>query len=319
MLRSRLVALGCCLFVLFGSRPALAWNAKGHMVVAFLAYKQLDPPVRARVDALLMLNPDFKHWLTLIPASVPAAERNLAIFMIASTWPDQIKSDPNFHDDGTHNGNVPDGPPSSQNIGFSDKLRHKYWHFVDTPFSTSSLPLPSVVPPNAQERITLFLSVLKSTADDSLKSYDLAWLLHIIGDVHQPLHAATRVTKGDLDGDDGGNGVKICTGQKCAGTTKLHSVWDGLLGSKDDVVAAMATAMALPSADPTLSGMLDESVWIAESFQLAKTVVYAKPVGTGLGPFKLTATYNNRAKGTGRAQAALAGARLAGVLNRDLK
>jgi hypothetical protein len=319
MLRSRLLAAGCCLFILLCPSSALAWNAKGHMVVAFVAYKRLDPPIRARVDALLRLNPDLKRWLTLIPATVPAADRNLAIFMIASTWPDQIKSDPSFRDDGTHNGNVPGGRSSAQNTGFRDKLRHKYWHFVDTPFSTSSLPLPSLATTNAKERITLFLSVLKSTSDDSLKSYDLAWLLHLIGDVHQPLHAATRVTKGDLDGDDGGNGVKICMDQQCAGTTRLHSVWDGLLGGRDDVAAAMATAIGLPPADPTLAAILDESVWIAESFALAKSVVYAQPVGTGLGPFRLTATYNSRVMSTGRAQAALAGARLAAVLNRDLK
>jgi hypothetical protein len=318
-MKGRGFAIGSCLLAVLCASPAFAWNNKGHMVVAHVAYKKLDPTVRARADALLRLNPFFTRWLAMIPPSVPAADRNLAIFMIAATWPDQIKSDSSFHDDGTQGGNVPDGPTSSQNIGFADKLRHKYWHFVDIPFGVpASLPLPAVVTPNAQERITLFLSVLKSTAGDPLKSYDLAWLLHIIGDVHQPLHAAARITSGDLDGDDGGNGVKITCAPPCQ-MTRLHSVWDGLLGGQDDVLVAMNTARSLPPADPARASILDEDIWIKEGFDLAKTVVYASPVGTHAGPFTLTPTYNSTARATGRAQAALAGARLAAVLNRDLK
>lgn len=311
------IALGLCLCLLPGFTPLHAWSPKGHMVVAYLAYQKLDKPVRERADFLLTLNPFFKRWVSMIPPTVAKKDRSLATFMIAATWADQIKSAGTYSDDGTHNGNVPNGPSSSQNTGYDDKLRHKYWHFVDIPFSFSSLPLPALLTPNAQERITLFLSVLKGSSPDPLKSYDLTWLLHIIGDVHQPLHAATRITKGDLDGDDGGNGVKIGCGSMCE--TKLHSVWDGLMGTSEDVSVAMSTAMGMPAADPTLAAILDESVWITESFELAKNVAYAKPVGPGLGPFTLSPAYNTNARNTGRAQAALAGARLAAVLNRDLK
>jgi len=289
------------------------------MMVAFIAYRQLTPAARARADALLKLNPSFKRWSAMIPQGVSTADRNLAIFMIAATWPDQIKSDDTFRDDGTRDGNVAGGASSSQNIGFSDKLRHKYWHFVDIPFAASpSLPLPGVVTPNAQERIKLFLSVLKSTANDSLKSYDLAWLLHIIGDIHQPLHAAARVTRGDLNGDAGGNDVNITCAPPCR-MTRLHNVWDALFGTEESVRAAMMTAQALPAADATRAAILDESVWTRESFELARTVVYVVPVGDGLGPFTLSAQYRDKARATARSQAALAGARLAAVLNRDLK
>jgi len=321
-MNARALVIGACLLVLIGATPAHAWNDKGHMAVAFVAYKKLNPAVRDRVDALLKLNPFFKRWLTMIPSTVPPADRNLAVFMIAATWPDQIKRGefaPEYRDDGTQGGNMPGGAASSQNTGYSDKLRHKYWHFVDIPFAASpSLPLPPLVRPNAQERITLFLSVLKSTASDPLKSYDLVWLLHIIGDIHQPLHAAARITKGDLNGDDGGNGVQIfCNPQPC--TTRLHSVWDGLLGSQFDVPSAMAAARNLPQADPARASILDEAAWIKESFDLARTVVYAPPIGPGLGPCTLTPAYNDKARATGLAQIALGGARLAAVLNRDLK
>jgi len=75
-------------------------------------------------------------------------------------------------------------------------LRHKYWHFVDKPFSKDGTThFPELPIPNAQTQIDAFRAVLASNADDALKSYDLVWLLHLVGDVHQPLHASSRVSR----------------------------------------------------------------------------------------------------------------------------
>ena len=63
---------------------------------------------------------------------------------------------------------------SAQNTGYADRLRHKYWHFVNQPFTQTGQPLPRVDTPNALERIPLFLSTLASRAPDALKSYDTA-------------------------------------------------------------------------------------------------------------------------------------------------
>src|SRR5258705_11546993 len=231
-------------FAVFGlSAHAFAWNDKGHMAVAFVAYQQLTPAVRARADQLLRLNPFYRRWLAMVPATVPPSERNLAIFMIAATWADQIKSDTAYRDDGTQNGNRPGGALASRNTGDADLLRHKYWHFVATPFSAEDDDRhPSVPVPNARDRIVLFLSVLASASPDALKSYDLTWLLHLVGDIHQPLHAATRVTAASLEGDAGGNDVRICEDSSCRSTGTLHGVWDGVLGSQDDVASAIAAA-----------------------------------------------------------------------------
>ena len=94
----------------------------------------------------------------------------------------------------------------------------------------------------------LFLSVLASASPDALKSYDLTWLLHLVGDIHQPLHAATRVTAAQFYGDNGGNSVRICQDTLCNATTNLHSVWDGVLSSQVDVASAIAAARQLPTA-----------------------------------------------------------------------
>jgi len=313
------VLVAACLVVLGLSQPAAAWNDKGHMAVAYVAYQQLTPAVRSRVDQLLRMNPFYRRWLAMIPSTVAAGDRNLAIFMIAATWADQIKSDAAYRDDGTQGGNRPSGALSSRNVGYADMFRHKYWHFVDTPFSEApGSRLPSVPVPNAQERIVVFLSVLASSSPDALKSYDLTWLLHLVGDVHQPLHAATRVTPGNPYGDNGGNAVRMCEDTLCHSMASLHAVWDGLLGSQEDVASAIAAARRLPAAAPDRARTLDPAQWMQESFALARADVYQPPVRVGPGPYTLTPVYEAHARQIAETRIALAGARLAAVLNRDL-
>jgi len=78
----------------------------------------------------------YHKWLAQIPHGTSAVNKKMMVFMIAATWSDQIKSEQGYTDDGTQGGNRPDGATSVQNIGYTDHLHHKYWHFVDTPFST---------------------------------------------------------------------------------------------------------------------------------------------------------------------------------------
>jgi len=304
---------------LLSASSAFAWNDKGHMVVAYIAYKQLKAPIQSRVDALLKLNPFFSRWVGMLPAGASGLERQAMLFAIAATWPDQIKSSSQYTDDGTENGNRPDGPPSSQNTGYDDKLRHKYWHFVDQPFSTDSTPLPPVPDPNAQNRIHLFRSVLASADADPLKSYDLVWLLHLVGDVHQPLHDSTRVSATLPAGDSGGNLVLVCASPCNTTTQKLHAFWDDALGSERDVGTAVTFAKGLPPADAQLAAVLDEGEWVREGFELAKSNVYQPPIGPGGGPFALTASYRNATFNLAAKRVALAGARLTNVLNAELK
>ncbi len=109
--------------------------------------------------------------------------------------------------------------------------------------------LPS---PNAETQINAFLDALNSDADDDLKSFDLVWLLHLVGDVHQPLHAATRVSSGATGGDNGGNDEKVCRVSLASCNEKLHAFWDGALGS-GDVADAEETAGTLPTPDSSQS------------------------------------------------------------------
>src|SRR5262249_37294414 len=145
-------------------------------------------------------------------------------------------------------------------------------------------PLSPIPTPNAQERIALFRGVLASGSADALKSYDLVWLLHLVGDVHQPLHCSTRVSSTHRDGDSGGNDVHL------SGTpSELHAFWDDLFGHGADPQSALQPALKaakkLAAADSTLAAIADEKIWVAESFNAAQQTVYKKPILAGSGPF----------------------------------
>jgi hypothetical protein len=313
----RLIA-STLVLILACSIPSYAWSAPGHMAVAYVAYQNLTPQTRSRVDALIRLNPKFDQWNATIPASTSDSRRRLMLFMIASTWADQIKNDGQHVADGTHGGNRPptDGT-ADRNTGFTDTAMHKYWHFVDVPFTRDGTPLPDPPVPNAETQIAAFRAVLASDSPDLLKAYDLVWLLHLVGDVHQPLHCTARFSQTDRDGDDGGNGVKVCS-PGCG--SSLHSFWDGLFGTTNKPSVAIAVGKTLAPAPSALADNLDASEWIKESFKLAKSASYKNPpIKAGAGPFTITDKYRNAAVMIGRDRIALGGARMAKILNDELK
>jgi hypothetical protein len=87
------------------------------------------------------------------------------------------------------------------------------------------------------------------------------------------------------------------------------------LGTGDDPDDAIAAAQELDPADPAAGGLLQPTAWVREGFALAKSQVYSWPVKNGTGPYHLTSGYIDRAEETAAAQAALAGLRLANLLD----
>lgn len=313
--------LSCSLVLMIGlSVSSFGWNNTGHMAVAFVAYQRLNPATKARMATLLRLNPDFNLWNSMIPATVDPATREEMLFMIAATWPDKIKQSqhvPRF----TNDGDDPNVANSRRNVGYPDHLMHKYWHFVDTPFTQDNARLGRLPAPNAQTQIDAFRGVLSSTRPDPLKSYDLVWLLHIVGDVHQPLHATTRFSRTPPTDDHGGNSVKIRVCQNPGCPSELHAYWDGLLGNDDSLRGVVAIGGTLPQAPAASADNLTTSAWITESFEAGKANVYVNPIGLGGGPFPIAigSNYDRNARALAKARVALAGARLANILNRELR
>ena len=299
-----------------------AWNGKGHMTVAAAAWKDLTPEAREKAAALLRLNPDYATWVQ----GVQAADVDVTAFIRAATWPDQIRS--TYTDDGS----APQGRPSEvQNIGYADCLKHRYWHFDDIPFSTDGTPLLDPKQPNAVTQVRAFTAALAdpATSNDE-KSYDLAWLLHLVGDIHQPLHATARFTHQSQHGDSGGNAVILCPrrGMTCSQRfNSLHAFWDDALGTGDSassvlklacVIPGSATSHCLPTAPAGAVAINDPDAWAQESFQLARKVAYRRPIGAGKGPYYVTKRYRTSVGSTAEKQVALAGARLAKLLESAL-
>jgi len=171
--------------------------------------------------------------------------------------------------------------------------------------------------PNALTQIVTFRETLSSDVKDAVKSYDVVWLLHLVGDAHQPLHATSRFTHALPRGDQGGNVETLCRAFTCG--LKLHAFWDGLLGDSGRPDDAIVIAAALPPADPSLSSVSDPKAWFEEGAQIAKESVYTSAIGDDAGPFNLDADYQQTATRIARQRVALAGERLARLLNAAMK
>jgi hypothetical protein len=312
-MKMRRAFLGLALLVVVAGRTALAWNSIGHMSVAWVAYQALSPSERARVGALLQLNPYYKEWLSYIPAGTSDADRDMYVFMMAATWPDEIKA-MGSHYVGTDT--PPRAEPAALNNGYTDNGAHKYWHFVNTPLDGNTANAAPLSSPTVTQKIAAFRAALADKTPDPIKSYDLVWLIHLVGDVHQPLHCATRVSAANPKGDLGGNLVVVNGPAK-----ELHLFWDFALGGGDtkDYMTAVKVAGALPAPDPALVSDDKQDDWAAESYALARSSVYVGPVGSGLGPFTLTPAYTANAQQIAKQRVALAGVRLANLLKEALQ
>lgn len=319
MLRMRAwSALGLTALLLGSAVPqARAWDDFGHMEVAAVAFKSLGPRTRDRVAQLLKLNPRYASWI----AGGRRGERDRVAFLRAATWADSIKSD------GGYTRDDPGAPTASRNIGYGDLLRHDYWHFVDLPFSPDGTPLMQPRVPNAATQLPILAAALGAPdASEEVKSYDLVWLLHLVGDLHQPLHCVSRFDASDPNGDRGGNHVKIVGNslppicddlRRCSlgPPADLHTFFDVVMGSSSAIRSVDTAVAGLPRASPSLATIRDHLVWIQEGLDLARSQIYVRPIGIGDGPFTVIPAYQEAATRLARDRIALAGARLANLLN----
>jgi len=194
-------------------------------------------------------------------------------------------------------------------------MRHPTWHYYDIPISGDGTPVLQQQPPHLMTELPRLLSEL-ATVNPMQATYDLPWLVHLVGDSHQPLHATSRYLKSEPKGDAGGNFVYV------QGGPTLHSLWDNAAAPRDlkyDDVVGYAREITAENPARDL-GSLDPKDWIAESFELDKTAVYTFGLETGSKehPLVMPSSYEEKAKSIARQRVALAGYRLAAILNRLL-
>jgi hypothetical protein len=127
----------------------------------------------------------------------------------ASTWPDLVRY-----------------PEPAERHAYHRPAWH-YRNFYWRPSASGPVDLPTmpVNPENAVERLEYFRTLLTDTGGPvGARAVGLAWVLHLVGDIHQPFHCSSRVTPREPDGDLGGNLFRLGPW-----TDNLHSYWDGML------------------------------------------------------------------------------------------
>jgi len=294
---------------------SFGWNARGHMVVAYIAYNDLPPATKSKVDALLREHPDFARLSRNLNQN--SSTFGLRVFMVASIWPDIIKGDSRFHED--HR------PPTQPIAGFPSMMRHRPWHFIDLPFTQDNTTTAPPESPNALEIMTRLRQQLgDASVPDPERAYALSWLIHLVGDVHQPLHATARFTRLHRapKGDMGGVLFKINDESDA-----LHFFWDGALGANEAFNSVRTLANEIANSFPSESPVNTiEQQWIDDSFNLAKQSVYTLGRDYTITPQgslrtrrpNITQTYRNTAWDLSRRQTARAARRLAAIIKERL-
>jgi hypothetical protein len=274
------------LLALLHAPLATAWFCDGHMAVAQIARDSgiMTPATLAAADTLISyLNADYPETGTT--------------FTEAACWADDLKS--------------------------HGAAQEADWHYLDLPVcrlaNNASCP-PPYPADNAVWAIKGAQSTVYSPKALTLdKARQLRFMVHFVGDIHQPLHAATYFSAQFPGGDRGGNDWPI---SGFAWTSELHALWDGGLGQwADDLVrplnatgtawvaalAAQVMGLYPVSALQPEIAVYNASTWAAESHALAEDFVYTAPQAPALIP----AAYIEKGKGMVLKQLAIAGYRLA--------
>lgn len=291
---SRLAILACAVTLNFSqARPALAWGDEGHEIVALVAQSFLEPDVRKRVAALLA-----------------ADTSNLTAHDIASeaTWADKFR-DANIDD---------------------SRDRTKQWHFVDIEiaspnidqacFNHPSIPAGTTASDGPADdcvvdKIQEFAAELANPGTDLEEQVAaLHFVLHFVGDVHQPLHSSD-------DHDRGGNDKRVTAAGLPAGN--LHHFWDTTfveqLGPDARTIASdlIGHISKVQQAQWQAGGPAD---WAQETFNMAKDDAYGQlPEPNSHGSFRLSDEYVTMATNDAAVQLSKAGVRLAKILNQSLR
>jgi hypothetical protein len=219
---------------------------------------------------------------------------------------------------------------------------HSRWHYVDFPFEQDGVkgPQPNLQwdgksdPANLVQAMQKALTELKNPQTPApRKAIDLCWVEHLVGDIHQPLHATSWFSKEYPQGDQGGNLVAMKNGDE---VENLHFFWDSIEGMSMDPEQIRKTADRIEAEYP-LSKLKDRAAdlsvvdWAHESRALAQSVAYlngtlphvTRTPGPGATmPSEAPALptgYAQAALATADERVALAGYRLAAVLDQIAK
>src|SRR5690349_5221552 len=155
------------------------------------------------------------------------------------------------------------------------------WHYIDFPFKPQGEPASIQVVEPPQENIVTAIAenarILRTGSDPARRGIALAWLFHLVGDVHQPLHAIQLFSREYPNGDRGG--IEMCVRASLNGAPiELHRLWDGVITSSGNINRLKTIASDLLRRFSS-SGFreLDHpepEAWAKESYDIAVKIAY---------------------------------------------
>lgn len=242
---------------------AQAWGPSGHRIVAALAERQLSPVARAQVRRLLAITHD----------------RSLAD---VAPWADDLRHD-----------------PAQAALGRATAPLH----FVNFASSACHYDPPRDCPDGrcVVAAIDRYAHILGDRSrPDTERAQALRFVVHFVGDVHQPLHAGYR-------DDRGGNRYQV---QWNGRGTNLHAIWDTPVPASRRLGWKRHAALLARTPPPHATGTPVQ--WAEESCRATRD--------DGIYPrgHTLDAGYLARMRPLAERRVRLAGARLAALLNREL-
>lgn len=272
----RLLPLFATLLLL--SPQAYAWGRKGHAAIADLATANLTPAAQAQVTELLKGDLDAEGKLS---GRTTLAE--------VASWADEIRD-------------------------VAPKGTYKGWHTRSNPVCGEGLG-GCKRGECVDRKLVEYTAILKDRSQPHrARNEALKWVVHLIGDLHMPLHSGSNK-------DSAGQKIEVrLVNLKTGKNPTLHTVWDSEL-------AVLALKQGPLAAKLTTSASLAEDApeqWMQESRAIARKHAYAPLPGFACGnPFsdtvELDKRYQQQAIPVIREQMTRAGLRLAQWLNQTLR
>src|SRR5262245_38053248 len=221
-------------------------------ISAYQVLQQENPATIDKVKAVLEKHPSYANQWQARLQDVPVADHGPVLFMQAARWADDIRG--------------------------NGKQQHRaLWHYINWPFKPDGQPASGQIKePESVNILTAMAENQRIVANDNdpgRKAIALAWLFHLVGDIHQPLHTAQLFTVDYPKGDRGGNEICVRV-TEARQPMDLHRFLDGLITSSSNLTRLRNEATALRSRQEFQRGQLTElsstdfESWVKESFRL---------------------------------------------------
>ncbi len=311
-----------------------AWDSVGHRISAAVALHFISEETRAELLQILAAHPRYEEdFLDQLPGFIETGDEDAMTEWLlgqAAYWPDIAR-----------------GLPGQQR----EQFNRPPWHYTDGAWVRGSaltqgnlyLGIDAFADQAGENGATIrnetdahnvmtaidFNTQILSDASypAEQRAVALCWVLHLMGDIHQPMHTGSLYSRHTFrSGDLGGNRIPVAIGNAGANERlNLHAAWDGAL-RKYGVADSLPEILTLVSGftAPRIQGVAsDWSAWMSESRQLLHSVVYSDAILSAATeadaqqlqeiaePVQLSEDYVIRMEQLARQRLGLAGLRLA--------